>query len=86
MCIRDRYQEAISQLRSALGNYVANRVAPTKEQREKFRYPKITLTYDPDGPAPVSSRAYAKFNAPGTYTTTITPVSYTHLDVYKRQP
>ena len=66
------YQEAISQLRSALGNYVANRVAPTKEQREKFRYPKITLTYDPDGPAPVSSRAYAKFNAPGTYTTTIT--------------
>ncbi len=66
------YQEAISQLRSALGNYVANRIAPTKEQREKFRYPKITLTYDPDGPPPVSSRAYAKFNAPGTYTTTIT--------------
>lgn len=66
------YQSALLELRNALINYVQNKIPPSAELRAKFRYPKITLHYNPDGPPPVISRAFAKFNATGVYTTTLT--------------
>jgi hypothetical protein len=56
----------------ALARFVQTRVPPTPEERARFRYPEIRVTYAPDGPPPVSQRADAKFNAPGVYTTTVT--------------
>lgn len=66
------YQNAISEIRNSLGEYVKTRTPPSVEQRAKFRYPKITLNYFPEGAPPISARAYAKFNAQGSYSTTIT--------------
>jgi AMP nucleosidase len=37
-----------------------------------FRYPELRLVWQPDGPAPLTRRAWAKFQAPGTYATTVT--------------
>ncbi|KAF0184771.1 MAG: AMP nucleosidase [Hyphomonadaceae bacterium] len=66
------YQDAVAALKSSLAQFVKTKVPPTAAQRAKFRYPQITLVYEPDGPTPISSRAYAKFNTAGTYTTSVT--------------
>lgn len=63
---------ATSALRRALERYVAHRTAPTPAQRRKFRYPELCLTWASNGPAPVTRRAWAKIQAPGSYVTTIT--------------
>lgn len=66
------YEIAVNSLKASLAKFVKSRITPSAEERAKFRYPQITLTYNPDGPPLVSSRAYAKFSAPGTYTVSVT--------------
>jgi AMP nucleosidase len=66
------YTAAVDAQRAALSAFIATRQTPTDDQRAAFRYPQLRLTYQPDGPPPRSDRAFGKFNAPGTYTTTIT--------------
>ncbi len=45
---------------------------PSAATRSLFRYPELRLTYRPNGAAPSSARAYAKFSEAGVYATTIT--------------
>jgi AMP nucleosidase len=66
------YSTAVSNLREAVARFVADGTTPTPEQRAGFRYPKITLTYAPDGPVPMSDRAFGKLNAAGVYSSTVT--------------
>jgi AMP nucleosidase len=66
------YTAAVDAQRAALSAFIATRQTPTDEQRAAFRYPQLRLTYQPDGPPPRSDRAFGKFNAPGTYATTVT--------------
>lgn len=66
------HSAATGALREAVTRFVQTRVPPTPEERARFRYPELRLTYAPDGPPPMSDRAYGKFNAPGIYTTTVT--------------
>lgn len=66
------YQASVNALKEALIDFVKNKNPPNARTRAKFRYPQITLHYEPDGPPPVSSRAFAKFNAPGAYSISIT--------------
>jgi AMP nucleosidase len=68
----DMHSAAVKSLRDGLARFVKTRVPPTPEERALFRYPEIRLNYEPDGPPPVSERAYAKFNAPGVYVTSVT--------------
>jgi AMP nucleosidase len=63
---------ATDALRVALDRFLATGVPPTPEERLRFRYPELRLTYRPQGPMPAIKRAYAKFEEPGTYATTIT--------------
>ena len=63
------HSAATSALRRALERYVAHRAPPTPAQRRKFRYPELCLTWAPNGPAPVTRRAWAKIQAPGSYVT-----------------
>nr|MCU0883118.1 AMP nucleosidase [Hyphomonadaceae bacterium] len=71
------YSTAVSSLREAVARFVADGTTPTPEQRAGFRYPQITLTYAPDGPVPMSDRAFGKLNAPGVYSSTVTqPASF----------
>jgi AMP nucleosidase len=59
-------------LRNALDVYFTTRKAPTAAERNEFCYPQLKVTYVAQGLQPSISRAYAKFQGPGTYATTIT--------------
>jgi len=63
---------ACQSLRGALERYLKEHKPPTPAERATFRYPEVRVTYRPDGVMPVSARAYAKFQGPGVYSTTVT--------------
>jgi len=67
-----RYEEAVSALRGAVERFLRNGVPPSDDERAKFRYPRLRVTYRPDAPPPANARAFAKFAAPGVYSTTVT--------------
>jgi AMP nucleosidase len=68
------YTQSAQRLYAALDSYLQGGPPPTPEQRAAgaFAYPELRLTYHPNGPAPPSARAFAKFTQPGTYVSTIT--------------
>jgi AMP nucleosidase len=70
--LEDIHAASVKSLRDALARFVKSKIPPTPEERARFRYPEIRVTYAPDGPTPASERAYAKFNAPGVYITSVT--------------
>jgi AMP nucleosidase len=76
----DRLEElhtaATDAVRRALDRFISTGVAPTPEERSQFRYPELRLIRDSRGPLPFTWRAWAKFQAPGTYTTTVTQPDY----------
>jgi len=67
-----RYDEAVSALRGGVERFLRTGEPPTAEERARFRYPELRVVYHPDGAPPVNPRAFAKFSAPGLYTTTVT--------------
>ncbi len=66
------FDAATTALREALDRYIDQRTPPTAGERRNFCYPRLTLTYPAGGTMPTLSRAYAKFQGPGHYVTTIT--------------
>jgi AMP nucleosidase len=66
------YDIAIRSLRQALEAFLKDRIPPSPDRRREFCYPKLSVTYKPEGPQPSTARAYAKFQGPGVYSTTIT--------------
>ncbi|MDE2445275.1 MAG: AMP nucleosidase [Alphaproteobacteria bacterium] len=66
------HAHATKALKASLDLYFANRTPPTPEQRDQFCYPQLRVTYVADGLQPSIARAYAKFQRPGTYVTTVT--------------
>ena len=63
---------AMAAVGAALERFVGQGMAPSAAEREKFRYPELRLVWDGAGPPPMPRRAWAKFQSPGVYTTTIT--------------
>ena len=70
------HTQATGAVREALTRFVADGVAPTPERRAHFRYPELRLDWRPSGPTPFTRRAWAKFQAPGAYATTVTQPSF----------
>ena len=66
------YDDATSALRAAVERFLLDGVTPTVDVRAKFRYPKLRITYQPDGVPPSNQRAFAKFSEAGVYETTVT--------------
>ena len=66
------HKNAAQALRDSLDAYFKNKTAPSPEQKRQFCYPELRLTYASAGLQPSIARAYAKFQGPGTYVTTIT--------------
>ena len=66
------HQQATSALSQALKRYLKERVKPDAAQHAQFRYPELRLTYQGQGEAPATVRAYAKVQVPGTYSVTVT--------------
>ena len=64
---------AVAALRAALDRVLAGGAPPDAAERARFRYPLLRVTHAPTGAAPPRiRRAWAKFQAPGTYATTVT--------------
>jgi AMP nucleosidase len=61
---------------AALARFAAGGAPPDAAARENFRYPELRLTWAPSGPVPVTRRAWAKFQAPGEYATTVTQPAF----------
>ncbi|MGO9741027.1 MAG: AMP nucleosidase [Roseiarcus sp.] len=66
------YSEAVESLRGSLDAMLSSGAAPSEETRLGFRYPKLRVTYRPEGSPPANARAFAKFATPGAYSTTVT--------------
>jgi AMP nucleosidase len=73
------YDEATGLLRAALDRFLAGGPPPSPEERARFVYPEIAVTYAPDRAAPRNRRAFAKFSSPGRYATTVT-----HPNAFRR--
>ena len=70
------HAKAMGALRLALDRFVARRSPPSPDERSQFRYPELRLVWDPHGPLPFTWRAWAKFQLPGTYATTVTQPAF----------
>jgi AMP nucleosidase len=66
------HNAATTALRQCLETYFTTRTPPTAAQKQQFFYPELRVTYVAAGLQPSIARAYAKFQGPGTYATTIT--------------
>jgi AMP nucleosidase len=73
------HDNACKSLKAGLDRFLTDRTIPTSDERKLWNYPELRVTYESHGLQPNISRAYAKFQAPGVYTTTIT-----HPDHFKR--
>ena len=76
----DRLEElhtaASTALREALARYTETGVVPTAEERTAFRYPELCIDWQPVGAVRFTRRAWAKFQAPGRYATTVTQPAF----------
>ena len=64
---------AVAALRAALDRVLAGGAPPSVTERARFRYPLLRVTHAALGAAPPRiRRAWAKFQSPGTYATTVT--------------
>jgi AMP nucleosidase len=73
----DLHKHATDALRSSLERYFTQKIPPTASEKANFCYPELRVTYASNGPQPSIARAYAKFQGPGTYVSTITqPVHF----------
>jgi AMP nucleosidase len=59
-------------LKAAVERYLAQGVPPSAQERARFCYPSLRVTYAPEGVQPPSARAFAKFPEPGVYSSTVT--------------
>ncbi len=66
------HNTATRALRDCLEAYFKHKTVPTPEQKRQFCYPELRVTYKSAGLQPSIARAYAKFQGPGTYVTTVT--------------
>src|SRR6476469_8574577 len=65
------HRAATTSLKDGLDRYFDTREAPSETERRGYCYPELRLTYVANGIQPRISRAYAKFQGPGVYTTTV---------------
>ena len=76
----DRLEElhaaASGALREALARFTDHGTVPTAEERSRFRYPELRVDWQPSGAVPFTRRAWAKFQTPGRYSTTVTQPSF----------
>jgi AMP nucleosidase len=66
------HEAAMQAQREALTRFSDGGAPPSSGERLRFHYPELRLTWAPEGPIPVTRRAWGKFQAPGVYATTVT--------------
>jgi AMP nucleosidase len=66
------HADATASLKSCLARYFATKEAPSASERRSFCYPLLKVHCEEQGVMPSFPRAFAKFQGPGTYVTTVT--------------
>jgi AMP nucleosidase len=66
------HSAACNNLKSSLERYLLNKTIPSVSERAQWCYPELRVRYEQSGLQPTVARAYAKFQGPGIYATTIT--------------
>ena len=74
--LEQAHAAACSALRGALARYAATGHIPSGEERARFRYPELCVDWQPNDGVPYTRRAWAKFQVPGRYATTVTQPSF----------
>jgi AMP nucleosidase len=70
--LEELYKRASASLVRALDRYLDTREPPTAKERAAFRYPLLRVIHYGTKEPPRTRRAFAKFQRPGVYETTIT--------------
>jgi AMP nucleosidase len=70
------HEAATRSLKTCLDRYLQTREPPSQSERWSFCYPELRVHYESHGVQPSIARAFAKFQGPGTYTTTVTHPDY----------
>ncbi|HVY84612.1 MAG TPA: AMP nucleosidase, partial [Caulobacterales bacterium] len=70
------HAEAVSALVAALRRFAEQGTPPSSEERAKFRYPELRVTYQSNAAPPRVARAYGQLTWPGEYAVTITQPSF----------
>jgi len=70
--LEDLHSQACEALRLALARFTATHEPPKPQERAAFRYPELRVEWQPVGEVPFTWRAWAKFQSPGLYATTVT--------------
>ncbi len=72
--VTEFYDASVERLKQALDAFIQHGQRPDPEARSRgdFSYPELRVIYEPDGPTPPISRAFAKLAQPGVYATTLT--------------
>src|SRR5882757_8793730 len=74
--LEELHAAAADALREALTRYTKSGAVPSAEERERFRYPELRVDWRPSGAVRFTRRAWAKFQAPGLYSTTVTQPAF----------
>jgi AMP nucleosidase len=74
--LQDLHSEATESLKAGLDAYLLDRKPPKLRERAKWRYPLLKVTNTSQGLPPSIARAFAKFQGPGVYATTVTQPSH----------
>ncbi|HEV7547302.1 MAG TPA: AMP nucleosidase, partial [Reyranella sp.] len=70
------HSAASNALREALARYTGSGIVPTVQERSLFRYPELCVDWQPSGAVHFTRRAWAKFQSPGLYVTTVTQPTF----------
>ena len=67
------YDSSVANLREAVAAFVSDGTVPDPKKRAagSFASPELRIDYEPGGPRPKLSRAFARLNQPGTYVASI---------------
>src|SRR5438552_1577674 len=74
--LEELHAAASDALREALTRYTKSGAVPSAEERLRFRYPELRVDWRPSGAVRFTRRAWAKFQAPGLYSTTVTQPAF----------
>jgi AMP nucleosidase len=66
------HAEATGALRDAVERYFDDRTTPTPDERRRFRYPELRVTWSAQTSPPRTRRAFARLQRRGVYATTVT--------------
>lgn len=70
--LEELHSAATAGMKTCLERFIATRRPPSAKERRSFCYPALSVRYTAEGVQPPIARAYAKFQGPGLYATTVT--------------